>query len=206
MSRITEAKCRLCRREGEKLFLKGERCYSSKCPFSRNRSVPPGQHGPKGGRRLSDYGLQLREKQKAKRTYGITERTMVKYYKQASMYKGETGKRLLQLLETRLDNVFFRSGLIGSRSLARQTINHGFCMVDGKRVNIPSYSVKPNQIITLNTKGLVLAGVKKALEAKNQPPAWMERKAAVVKITRLPVRQEMESTLDEQLIVEFYSR
>ena len=206
MSRIIDAKCRLCRREGEKLFLKGERCYSPKCPIDRNRAVPPGQHGPRGGRRLSDYGLQLREKQKAKRTYGITERVSAKYYKQASIYRGETGKRLLQLLETRLDNVLFRSGLIGSRSLARQTINHGFCMVDGKRVNVPSYAVKPNQIITLNTKGLALAAVKKSLEVKNQPPAWMRRIAAVVKIIRLPVRQEMESTLDEQLITEFYSR
>jgi small subunit ribosomal protein S4 len=200
------AKCRLCRREGEKLFLKGERCYSPKCPVERKRAFPPGQHGPKGGRRLSDYGRQLREKQKAKRTYGITERTLKKYYKEASLFKGETGKRLLQLLETRLDNVLFRSGLLGSRSLARQIINHGSCIVDGKKVDIPSYQVRPNQILTLTTKGLTMEAVKKALAQKTAPLPWLDKKAVVVKVIRLPERKEMESSLDEQFITEFYSR
>lgn len=206
MSRNFGPKCRLCRREGKKLFLKGERCYSPKCPIERKGALPPGQHGQKGSRRLSDYGLQLREKQKAKRMFGITERVFKNYYKTASQFRGETGKRLLQLLETRLDNIVFRGGLVDSRTIARQLITHGFCLVDGKRVNIPSYQGKPNQIVSLNTKGLALEMVKKSLAKKPSAPPWLKRKAAVVKIERLPERDEMENDIDEQLITEFYSR
>ena len=125
--RYIKAKCRLCRQEGEKLFLKGERCYSHICPIERRSGIKPGQHGPKGSRRKSDYCLRLREKQKAKKMFGVNERTFKKYFAIARQSKGETGKRLLQLLETRLDNIFFKGGLTESRSVARQIINHGFC-------------------------------------------------------------------------------
>ena len=206
MSRILGAKCRLCRREGTKLFLKSDRCYSPKCPIDRKGALPPGQHGQKRSRRLSDYGIRLREKQKAKRIYGITERVFKNYYQKASVFKGETGKRLLQLLETRLDNVLFKSGLVLSRTIARQLISHGFCLVDNKKVNIPSYQVLPGQIVSLNTKGLKLDLVKKSIEEKRTIPAWLKKKAVVVKLDRLPEREEMEANIDEQLIVEFYSR
>jgi small subunit ribosomal protein S4 len=206
MVRATGSKCKLCRREGEKLFLKGERCYSAKCPIEKKGAVPPGQHGQKRLRRLSDYGVRLREKQKAKKIYGIVERVFKNYYKKASQFKGETGKRLLQLLETRLDNVLFKSGLVVSRSVSRQLITHGFCLVDGKKVNIPSYQVSQGQTVSLNTAGLKLDAVKKALEQKGAIPAWLKRKAVIAKMERLPEREEMESNIDEQLIVEFYSR
>lgn len=206
MARLTGAKCKLCRREGEKLFLKGERCYSPKCPIERRGAVPPGQHGQKRTRRLSDYGIQLREKQKAKRTFGVLERPFKRYYQQAARSRKNAGQYLLQLLETRLDNVFFRGGLVDSRSIARQIICHGFCLVNNKKIDIPSYRVKPDQLVSLNTKGLKLEIVKKSLAQKKQPPAWLKRKAAVVKMERLPKREEMEPNIDEQKILEFYSR
>ena len=206
MAKYIDAKCRLCRREGVKLFLKGERCYSSKCPIEKKGALPPGQHGQKGSQRLSGYGIRLREKQKAKRIYGVLEKTFKKYYKKASQFKGETGKKLLQLLEMRLDNVLFRGGLVGSRSQARQLISHGFCLVDGQKTNIPSYQLKPGQIITLNSKAMKIDQVKKFLAEKKTAPAWLKRKAVVVKVERLPEREEMEQELDEQLIVEFYSK
>lgn len=199
-------KCKLCRREGTKLFLKGERCYSPKCPIERKGALPPGQHGQKRRKRLSDYGIQLREKQKAKRIYGVSEKTFKNYYQKAARSKEDTGKRLLQLLETRLDNVFFKGGLADSRSIARQLISHGFCLVDGKKVNIPSYQVKPGQVITVKSKGLELELVKKSLAQKKSIPPWLKRKAAVIKMERLPEREEMEANIDEQLIIEFYSR
>lgn len=207
MARNTEAKCRLCRREGTKLFLKGERCYSPKCPIERRGAVPPGQHGPKRRSRLSEYGHQLREKQKAKRYYGILERQFKNYFKKANQVKA-TGKRsLLTLLERRLDNVVFRLGLVPSRSVGRQLVTHGHVLVEGKRVSIPSYQVKPGETISLSTKSLKMSEVKKSLAEKEKKiPAWLKRRAAVGKIERLPQKDEIDAEIDESLIAEFYSR
>lgn len=206
MARTLDPKCKLCRREGEKLFLKGERCFSPKCPLERKGAVPPGQHGQKRMRRLSAYGVQLREKQKAKRAYGVLERQFKNYFKKASQKQKDAGLRLLQFLEMRLDNVLFRGGLVSSRSIARQIINHGFCLVDGKKTDIPSYQVRLGQVISLRSKGLNLESVKKALAAKPGCPKWLKRKASVLKVEDLPKREEVESNINEQLIVEFYSR
>jgi len=206
VARYKDAKCRLCRKEGVKLFLKGERCFSPKCPLEKKGAVPPGQHGQKRRGRVSEYGFQLREKQKAKRTYGILEAQFKNYLTKAAKTKKGTGLQLLRFLELRLDNVLFRGGLVFSRSVSRQLINHGFCLVDGKKVNIPSFMVKPGQIISLSTKGLNLAQVKKALAAKQPVINWLTKKAAVLKVERLPKREEMDLNINEQLIVEFYSR
>jgi small subunit ribosomal protein S4 len=207
MARYTEAKCRLCRREGKKLFLKGERCYSPKCPIERKGPVPPGQHGQKRQRRLSDYGKQLREKQKAKRLYGILERQFKNYFQKASQSQEATGEKLLQLLERRLDNVIFQLGLVPSRSVARQLVTHGQVLVDGKKVDIPSYQVKPGETFSLTPKGLAMAIVKESLKEKDRKvPQWLKRKAAVGKMERLPEREEIDNDIDEHLIVEFYSR
>ena len=208
MARYTDAKCRLCRAEGAKLFLKAERCYSPKCPLERKGAVPPGQHGQKGRRRQSEYSKQLREKQKVKRIYGVLERQFRRYFTQASKARGTaTGTVLIQLLETRLDNVLFRLGFAPSRSVGRQLINHGFVLVDGKRANVPSYQVKPDQTIGLVSKALNMSIVKKTLAEKDKTiPEWLQRKAAVGKIGRLPQRDEVEADIDESLIVEFYSR
>jgi len=206
MARYTDAKCRLCRREGRKLFLKGERCFSAKCPIAKKGALPPGQHGQKRAGRLSEYGVQLREKQKAKRIYGVLERQFKNYFKKAALKKKGAGLKLLQLLELRLDNVIFRAGLVFSRSIARQIITHGFCLIDGKKVDIPSYQLKPGQVISLNVKGLKLGQVKKALAAKQPAVKWLKRKAAVIKVERLPEREEIKTDINESLIIEFYSR
>lgn len=207
MARYTDAKCHLCRREGIKLFLKGERCYSPKCPIERKGAVIPGQHGQKRRSRLSDFGRQLREKQKTKRLYGVLERQFKNYFKKAAKEKETTGEVLLQLLESRLDNVVFRLGLAPSRSVARQLVSHGHVLVDGKRVNIPSYQLNPGQIVSLVPKGLEIDLVKKSLAEKDRKiPDWLKRKAAVGKMIRLPGREEIDVDIDEHLIVEFYSR
>ncbi len=207
MAKYKDAKCRLCRREGVKLFLKGERCYSPKCPIERKGAVPPGEHGSKRQRRLSNYGQQLREKQKVKRIYGVLERSFRRYFKEARRVKEATGKMLLQILESRLDNVVFRLGLTPSRSVARQIVRHGFVLVDGQKANLPSYQVKPEQIVTLTTEGLKLKQVKDSLIEKERIiPKWLQRKAAVGKIKRLPEREEIEVDINEDLIVEYYSR
>ena len=207
MARYTDAKCRLCRREGVKLFLKGERCYSPKCPIERKGAVAPGQHGQKRRVRLSDYGRQLREKQKAKRLYGVLERQFKNYFQKAAKIKGETGAVILQLLERRLDNVVFRFGFVPSRSVARQLISHGHVLVDGRRVNIPSYQLKPGQMVTLSPQGLKIDLVKKAITEKERKlPAWLKKRAAVGKIDHLPKRDEIDADVDEHLIIEYYSR
>ncbi len=206
MARYTEAKCRLCRREKTKLFLKGERCFSSKCPLEKKGAVPPGQHGLKSSSRLSDFGKQLREKQKVKRIYGISEKQLKNYFLKAIRVRQATGEVLLQMLESRLDNVIYRLGWVSSRNLARQLVSHKHVLVDGKKVNIPSYQLKPSQIVSLDKKALELSAVKKALEEKSKTPDWLKRKAAVGQMVRLPKREEIESDIDEQLIVEFYSR
>lgn len=207
MAKYTDAKCRLCRREGVKLYLKGARCYSPKCPIERKGAVPPGQHGQKRRRNISDYGRQLREKQKAKRLYGVLERQFRNYYKTAAKEKMVTGVRLMQILESRLDNVVFRMGLVESRSVARQFIGHGQVLVDGKKVSIPSYQVKPGQTVTLAAKVLKLESVKKVMSDKSQKtPDWLKKKAVVGKMVRLPEREEIDADVDESLIIEFYSR
>ncbi len=207
MARYLDSKCRLCRREGTKLFLKGERCLTPKCPLEKKGAVAPGQHGLKMRRRLSEYGVQLREKQKAKRTYGVLERQFRRYFKKAFKKRGVTGEALLQLLELRLDNVVYRLGLVPSRSVARQLVHHGHILVDGKKVDIPSYQVKPGQVINLNPKAMKIEVVKKSLaEKKKEIPSWLQKKAAVGKIIRLPTREEIGADIAEQLIVEYYSR
>lgn len=200
-------KCRLCRSSGEKLFLKGERCFSVKCPIDRKGAVPPGQHGAKRKRKSSDFGIRLREKQKLKRVYGLSERQMKKYFTQARKVKGSTGEMILQLLESRLDNLVYRFGFSPSRRLAKQLVGHKHIFVDGKIVNIPSCLVKPSQVISLDSKALAMVGVKAMLEKKEfSLPAWLERKAAVGKFSRFPKREEMDVNINEQLIVEHYSR
>lgn len=206
MSRHLGPKCKLCRREKMKLFLKGERCYT-RCPIEKKGAVPPGQHGLKSSmKRMSDYGKQLREKQKVKRIYGLSERQMKNYFQKA--FKGEqaTGESLLQLLESRLDNILYRLGFVNSRHLARQLVSHKHVLVDGKKVNIPSYQLKKNQTVSLGPKALKLALVKKALAEKTKVPEWLKKKAAVGQMVRLPKREEIEGDIDDQLIVEYYSR
>jgi small subunit ribosomal protein S4 len=208
MARYLDAKCRACRREGEKLFLKGERCYGPKCPLERKGPVPPGQHGQKRKRRESEYGEQLREKQKTKKIYGVLERQFRKYFEKAFRVKGEaTGKLLLQSLESRLDNVLYRLAFTPSRSVARQLINHKKVLVDNQKVNIPSFVVKPGQLITLTPEALKSEMISKSLAEKGRKiPSWLQRKAAVGKIIRLPEREEIDTDINENLIVEFYSR
>ena len=206
MARYTEGKCRQCRREGKKLFLKGERCYM-KCPIDRKGAIIPGQHGQKGQRRQSNYGIQLREKQKAKRTYGILERQFSKYFEKAAKVPKATGEALLQILELRLDNIIYRLGFAPSRAGARQLVNHGLVMVDGKEVNIPSYQLKVDETISLSTKALAMPTTKKILADKDRKiPEWLRKKAAVGQVVRLPERADIDTEINENLIVEYYSR
>ena len=206
MARYTDSKCRLCRREGTKLFLKGDRCFGPKCPIERRGAQPPGQHGKKRVRRLSDYGIHLREKQKVKRTYSVLEKQFRNYYQMAQKSRGNTGERLLQLLESRLDNVVFRLGIVSSRSLSRQLVNHGHVKVDNSKVSIPSFQVKPGQTISLSDRGSKLKFVKDSLEKKIAPAKWLSRKAMVGRVDRLPKREELDDSIRENLIIEFYSR
>ncbi|MBM3205721.1 30S ribosomal protein S4 [Candidatus Shapirobacteria bacterium] len=206
MSRYLEAKCKLCRREKMKLFLKGERCFNN-CPIEKKGAVPPGQHGLKSStRRMSDYGRQLREKQKIKRIYGLSERQLKNYFQKSFKVKKATSEVLLQTLERRLDNVLYRLGFVPARSLARQLVNHGHVLVDGRQVDIPSYQLKPSQIVSLKQKALEMALVKKSLGEKTKLPDWLKKKAAVGQMVRLPQRDEIEADIDDQLIVEYYSR
>ena len=175
MARNLDPKCRQCRREGEKLFLKGEKCFTDKCSIER-RAYPPGQHGQKRSTRLSDYGVQLREKQKLRRVYGVLERQFRKYYSEADRLKGVTGENLLQLLESRLDTVVHRMGFGASRSESRQVVRHNGVKVNGKRVNIPSYQVRPGDVVELTDKAKQHLRVKAAVEAAEQRgfPEWVE--------------------------------
>jgi len=209
MARYINAVCRLCRREGEKLFLKGPKCAGVKCPISK-RSYPPGQHGQKSRQKLSNYGLQLREKQKVKRMYGVLERQFRRYFKIASKSKGVTGKVLLQLLERRLDNVIFRLGLAVSRAQARQVVRHNFVFVNSKRVNIPSYSIDKDDALEIRAKEKAKNKIKENLELTQDRtvPAWLEFNPAELKakVLRLPEKDDIPSTIQEQLIVELYSK
>jgi len=200
-------KCRLCRAAGNKLFLKGQRCFT-KCPIDRRGAVPPGQHGAKRKRRLSDFGVRLREKQKLKRIYQISETSLKKYFQEARKLKGAaTGEAILQTLESRLDNLVYRLGFTPSRRSSRQLIDHKHVLVNGKVVNIPSFRVKPDSVISLETKALNIAEIKVALEKKDLVlPSWVEKKGPVGRLVRLPKREEIETDINEQLIVEHYSR
>jgi small subunit ribosomal protein S4 len=200
MARYTGPKHRLCRREGVRL------CNSKKCPLDKKGAQPPGQHGRKFTGRISDYGKQLREKQKVKRMYGVLEKQFRKYYQEALKDEANTGFRLLQILESRLDNVVFRSNLAPSRRTARQIVNHGHVLVDGKKVSIPSYTVKPGSIVALTDKIIKSPAIAEVLDAKLSSPNWIKKKASVSKVEALPERDDIDQSINEQLIIEFYSR
>jgi small subunit ribosomal protein S4 len=208
MARYTDSVCRLCRREGVKLYLKGERCYSEKCSVDK-RPFPPGQHG-QGRRRNSEYGTQLREKQKARRYYGVLEKQFEAYYDEAARRQGITGENLLQLLESRFDNVIYRLGFAASRPEARQLVRHGHFEVNGRRMDIPSYLTKPGDVITIREKSQGIERIKTLLENAETKTvgAWLELDVAAKsgKIVRLPVRDEIDTPVAEQMIIEHYSR
>lgn len=210
MARYTGPSCRQCRREGEKLFLKGEKCYSDKCPVTR-RGNAPGQHGSSmGRRRVKEYGLQLREKQKAKRYYGILEKQFKNYFVIADKREGQTGENLLTLIERRLDNVVYRMGMASSRKEARQFVRHGHFKLNGSNVNIPSLIVKLDDVITLKEKSRKSEKFKMLIEdiAGNTLPKWLEldTEAISAKIIALPQRDDVDFPFAEHLIVEHYSK
>lgn len=208
MARYTGPVCRLCRREGKKLFLKGDRCYSEKCSLNL-RAYPPGQHG-QGRKKSSEYGLQLRSKQMARRYYGVLENQFSKYFDMADRKHGMTGENLLQILESRLDNVVYRSGLALSRKEARQLVLHKHFTVNGKTVNIPSFLVKEGDIISVAEKSRNNDKIKNTIEANSSRPTpmWIDFDAttATAKINKLPSRDEIDFDVEEQLIVEYYSK
>ena len=208
MARYTGAVCRLCRREGQKLFLKGERCYSDKCSVGI-RAYAPGQHG-QGRKKSSEYGLQLRAKQKARRFYGVQEGQFHHYFEIAERKQGMTGTNLLKILESRLDNVVYRAGFASSRAEARQLVGHGHFEVNGKRVDIASYLLRAGDIVTLCEKARGSEKFKAVIEANSAKPVpeWMDldRDNFSVKVVNLPERDQIDSPVEEQLIVEFYSK
>ncbi len=208
MARYKGPLCRLCRREGDKLFLKGTRCFTEKCAVERKKYAP-GQHGQNKGK-LSDYGLQLREKQKVRRMYGIMERQFRIYFKEASRIKGITGEILLQLLERRLDNVVYRLGFAVNRREARQLVKHGHFLVNGRRVDIPSYLLKPGDIVEVREGSRDLPVITESLSIAEHRgfPEWMEVDVQNMKgkFVRIPTREEIQIPIQEQLIVEFYSK
>lgn len=208
MAKYTGSVCRLCRREGLKLYLKGDRCFAPKCAIER-RAYPPGQHG-QGRKKVSEYGLQLREKQKARRIYGILENQFRRYFEKAERQPGVTGENLLRLLERRLDNVIYRLGLGSSRSEARQLVRHGHFLVNGRKVNIPSYLIRVGDVITVREKSKESPKIKELLERAGDrtPPAWLELEAeqATARVVDLPTRDQIDATVQEHLIVELYSR
>src|SRR5687767_8169591 len=209
MARVLDAKCRQCRREGEKLFLKAEKCFTDKCAIER-RAYAPGQHGQKSGARLSDYGKQLREKQKMRRIYGLLERQFRGTYAEASRSKGVTGERLLQLLESRLDTVAYRMGFGASRSEARQIVRHNGILVNGRKVNIPSYQVKPGDVVEVAEKAKNHLRIKAAVEAAEQRsfPDWIDMDVKAMKgiFKTKPERSDLPSSINESLVIELYSK
>lgn len=206
MSRYTDANCKLCRREGQKLFLKGERCYSSKCAIER-RNYAPGQHG-QARKKQSDYGNQLREKQKAKRFYGMQETQFRNLFEKAAKRQGKTGENLLILLETRLDNAVFRLGFAASRKEARQLVTHGHFTVNGKKADIPSMELKAGDVIAVKEKSQKSPKFKEIKEMSITVPAWMEVNIDKLegKIVAMPRREEIDTPIAEHLIVELYSK
>jgi small subunit ribosomal protein S4 len=206
MARSTDAKCKKCRREGMKLFLKGERCLTEKCSIER-RSYPPGEHG-RGRIKQSEYLLQLREKQKARRYYGLLEKQFRTYYEKASRQGGITGENLLRMLETRLDNVVYRLGFAGSRAQARQLVRHGHFLVNGRRVNIPSYGVRPNDIVTMKSGSPAEQTIRDATDLTASVAAWLQadHEGLTGKVLKWPERTEIDAPVQESLIVELYSK
>ncbi len=208
MARYRDSVCRLCRREGQKLFLKGERCYSDKCAVTR-RGYAPGQHG-QSRKKISEYGLQLREKQKAKRYYGILEKQFSKYFDIAERKPGMTGENLLRILELRFDNIIYRLGLASSRAEARQLVLHRHFEINGKRVNIASYILRENDIITVHEKSKNSEKLKSVLESNSSRPIpmWLEfeKDKLQAKVIRVPNRDDIDLDVEEHLIVELYSK
>ena len=209
MARNLDPKCRQCRREGEKLFLKAEKCFSDKCAIER-RAYAPGQHGQRSGARLSDFGVHLRAKQKIRRIYGVLEGQFRKIFAEADRRKGQTGENLLQLLEARLDATTYRMGFAGSRAEARQLVRHNGILVNGKRVNIPSYTLKPGDVVELTEASRGQLRVKAALEAAEGRgfPDWLavDAKAGKGTFKAMPQRSELSPTLNEGLVIELYSK
>ncbi len=209
MARYTDSVCRQCRRENLKLYLKGDRCYSDKCAFDR-RSYPPGQHGERRGRKISDYGIQLREKQKVKRMYGLSEKQFHLFFERAERLKGVTGTNLLVLLERRLDNVVYRLGFTNSRAQGRQFVLHNHFLINGKKVNIPSFLVKVGDSIEVREGSKKISAIADSLEAvvRRGIPQWLELEKEQYKgvVNTFPVREDITMPIQEQLIVELYSK
>ncbi len=208
MARYTKAKCRLCRREGEKLFIKGDRCFTDKCSYER-RPYAPGIAG-RMRKKMSDYAIQLREKQKVRRMYGVLEGQFRTYFKRADSMKGVTGANLLMLLETRLDNAVYRLGFANSRSQARQLVKHGIFKLNGRRVNIPSMHVKPGDVVEVREESRKIPVIMEAQEviARRGCPEWLESDGANFKgeVKAMPTREDIQFPINEQLIVELYSK
>jgi small subunit ribosomal protein S4 len=211
MARYTGPVCKLCRREGQKLMLKGQKCYTEKCPIER-RQYPPGQHGPAQARRRkqSDYALQLREKQKVKRTYGLGEKQFRSLFERANHIPGVTGENLLVALESRLDNIVFRMGFAQSRNQARQIVRHRHVEVNGRYVDVPSFVVSPGDEISIKAKSKNILPIETALDARTRPklPEWLalDDKQRVGRMVRAPMRTDLDASIQEQLIVELYSK
>ena len=209
MARYTDSVCRHCRRENMKLFLKGDRCYSDKCAFDR-RAYPPGEHGERRGRKISDYGIQLREKQKMKRMYGLSEKQFRLFFERAERQKGITGINLLVLLERRLDNVVYRLGFVNSRAQGRQLVRHNHFRVNGTKVNIPSYIVGIGDSIEVREKSRKVAAISDSMEAvvRRGIPQWLDLEKENQKgmVNGFPVREDLTMPMQEQLIVELYSK
>lgn len=209
MARYTGPVCRICRREGQKLFLKGERCLGPKCGIERRRYAP-GQHGQRRGRKPSEYGLQLREKQKARRMYGVLERQFRKHYADAARLPGVTGENLLRVLELRLDNVIYRFGFADSRAQARQLVRHGHFQVNGRKVNIPSFRVRLGDTVTVRPQSVTdeYFQTRAQILPTRQAPDWLSLEAATMtgRVLSIPRREQIDTRLSEQLIVEYYSR
>ncbi len=206
MARYTGPKNRLARKENLDLGMKtpGSKAHAS---LQRRLNIPPGQHGPKLRRKISGYGTQLREKQKMKRMYGVLERQFRRYFAMARKWRGNTGDMLVQFLERRLDNAIFRLGFAPTRTSARQFVSHGHVMVNGNKINIPSYLVSADQVITLRSKSTNIPAIKKMLEDKTfVPPAWLTRQGGAGKVTRLPERDDVKEDINTQLVIEYYSR
>lgn len=206
MSRYTGAVCKQCRREGKKLFLKGERCYTGKCAFER-RSYAPGQHG-QGRKKTTEYGIQLRTKQQARRYYGVQESQFHKYFLMAERQEGMAGENLLRICESRLDNVVYLLGWANSRQQARQLVVHGHFKVNGKKVDIPSYLIKAGDVVSIKEKSADTESFKAIIEANGSRPVptWLEKDANSAKVVNLPTREQIAAPVEEHYIVEFYSR
>jgi len=209
LARYTGSVCRLCRRENIKMFLKGDRCYSDKCAFDR-RGYPPGQHGKRRGRKISDYGIQLREKQKVKRIYGLSEKQFHLFFERADRKRGITGSNLLMMLERRLDNVVYRLGFVNSRTQGRHFVKHNHFHINGKKVNIPSYIVTKGDVIEIREKSRKIQAMTDALDAvvRRGVPQWLELEKDNMKgiVSTFPEREDITMPVQEQLIVELYSK